>query len=239
MKVYDTILTAYQNQQPLLAVLIDPEKTQPDQAEALCAQLKGTPVTHLLVGGSTFQGPHLEELVVQLKKASGLPVLLFPGDYAQITEAADGILFLSLLSGRNPEYLIEQQVKAAPLLHQSNLEILPTGYLLIESGTETAVQRVSGTQPLARNNSHHAAMTALAGQLLGKKLIYLEAGSGAQHAVPLEMIATVAQTLAIPLIVGGGIRSFAQIQAAHQAGATMVVIGTAFEENPNFFNPAP
>lgn len=236
MKVYDTILSAYQNQQPLLAVLIDPEKTQPEQADALCAQLKETPVTHLLVGGSTFQGPHLEELVLQLKKASGLPVLLFPGDYAQITEAADGILFLSLLSGRNPEYLIEQQVKAAPLLHHSNLEILPTGYLLIESGAETAVQRVSGTLPLARNNPQHAAMTALAGQLMGKKLIYLEAGSGAQQAVPLEMITTVAQTLAIPLIVGGGIRSMAQIQAAHQAGATMVVIGTAFEENPHFFS---
>lgn len=235
MKVYDTILTAYQNQQPLLAVLIDPEKTQPDHAVALCAQLKGTPVTHLLVGGSTFQGPHLEELVIQLKKTSGLPVLLFPGDCAQITEAADGILFLSLLSGRNPEYLIEQQVKAAPLLQYSNLEVLPTGYLLIESGAETAVQRVSGTQPLARDNAQHAAMTALAGQLLGKKLIYLEAGSGAQHAVPLEMITTVAQTLAIPLIVGGGIRSLIQIQAAHQAGATLVVIGTAFEENPDFF----
>lgn len=235
MKVYDSIFTAYQNQQPLLAVLIDPEKTQPEQVANLCERLHGTPVTHLLVGGSTFEGPHLEALVQELKRASNVPVLLFPGDYAQITEAADGILFLSLLSGRNPEFLIEQQVKAAPLLQHSDLEILPTGYLLIESGTETAVQRVSGTQPLARNNPQHVVMTALAGQLLGKKLIYLEAGSGAQHAVPLEMIATVAQSLAIPLIVGGGIRSFAQIQAAHQAGATMVVIGTAFEENPDFF----
>lgn len=235
MKVYDSIFTAYQNQQPLLAVLIDPEKTQTDQAAALCAQLNETPVTHLLVGGSTFQGPNLDALVRLLKKESRLPVLLFPGDYNQITEAADGILFLSLLSGRNPEYLIEQQVKAAPLLQNSNLEILPTGYLLIESGSETAVQRVSGTQPMARNNAQHAAMTALAGQFLGKKLIYLEAGSGAQQPVPLEMIATVAQTLAIPLIVGGGIRSMAQIQAAHQAGATMVVVGTAFEENPDFF----
>lgn len=235
MKVYDSILTAYHTQQPLLAVLIDPEKTQPEQVANLCERLKGSPVTHLLVGGSTFQGPHLEELVTQLKHESELPVLLFPGDYAQITEAADGILFLSLLSGRNPEYLIEQQVKAAPLLQHTSLEVIPTGYLLIESGTETAVQRVSGTQPLARNNPQHVAMTALAGQLLGKKMIYLEAGSGAQHAVPLDMVTTVAQSLAIPLIVGGGIRSFEQIQAAHKAGATLVVIGTAFEENPDFF----
>jgi putative glycerol-1-phosphate prenyltransferase len=235
MKVYDSIFTAYQNQQPLLAVLVDPEKTQPEQAVALCKQIKNTPVTHLLVGGSTFQGSHLEELVIQLKNESGLPVLLFPGDYAQITEAADGILFLSLLSGRNPEYLIEQQVKAAPLLNQSNLEILPTGYLLIDSGVETAVQRVSGTPPMPRDNTHAVAMTALAGQLLGKKLIYLEAGSGAQQPVPLEMITAVTQILKIPTIVGGGIRSWSQIQAAYQAGATLVVIGTAFEENPEFF----
>jgi phosphoglycerol geranylgeranyltransferase len=145
-------------------------------------------------------------------------------------------LFLSLLSGRNPDYLIGHQVIAAPILKQSDLEIISTGYILIESGNETAVARVSKTNPVARSNGDLVLATAQAGEMLGNKLIYLEAGSGAQQAVPFEMIALVAQNLEIPLIVGGGIVDLQGIQKAYAAGADLVVIGTAFEKDFNFFN---
>ena len=165
-----------------------------------------------------------------------MPILLFPGNPSQISDKADGILFLTLLSGRNPDYLIEHQVNAVPILNKTNLEVISTGYILIESGNETAVERVSQTKPLDRNNSEYALQTAQAGEFIGNKIIYLEAGSGAQLAVPTEMIALVSQNIKIPLIVGGGIRSKAEIEKAYNAGADLVVIGTAFENDINFFN---
>ena len=165
-----------------------------------------------------------------------MPILLFPGNSSQISQEADGILFLQLLSGRNPDYLIEHQIDAVPILEKTKLEIISTGYILIESGSETAVERVSKTKPLDRNKNDYAAQTAKAGALIGNKLIYLEAGSGAQKAVPLEMISTVAKRISVPLIVGGGIRSKDGIDAAYTAGADMVVIGTAFENDINFFD---
>ncbi|PKP18129.1 MAG: geranylgeranylglyceryl/heptaprenylglyceryl phosphate synthase, partial [Bacteroidetes bacterium HGW-Bacteroidetes-23] len=161
---------------------------------------------------------------------------LFPGNPSQISTFADGILFLSLLSGRNPDYLIEHHVNAVSLLKNTSLEIISTGYILIESGSETAVERISKTKPLDRNNVEYVCQTAKAGEYLGNKLIYLEAGSGAKLAVPLEMIKAVSQEISIPLIVGGGIRSQKAIQDAFDAGADLVVIGTAFENDTNFFN---
>jgi phosphoglycerol geranylgeranyltransferase len=165
-----------------------------------------------------------------------LPIVLFPGNPSQISDKADAILFLSLISGRNPDYLIEHQVKAAPILKQTDLEVISTGYILIESGNETAVERVSKTKPLDRNNIGYVIQTAQAGEMLGNKLIYLEAGSGAKHAVALEMIKKVAQSIEIPLVVGGGIVDLQGIQKAYDAGADLVVIGTAFENDLNFFN---
>lgn len=162
--------------------------------------------------------------------------MLFPGDASQISNHADGILFLSLLSGRNPDYLIGYQVKAAPILKKLQLEIIPTGYILIESGSQTAVERVSQTKPLDGNNLDLVLATALAGEMLGNKLIYLEAGSGAQKAVSQEIIKLVAQNTNIPLIVGGGITDQEGIQKAYDSGADLVVIGTAFERDNNFFN---
>ena len=141
-----------------------------------------------------------------------------------------------LLSGRNPDYLIEQQIEAVPILEKTNLEIISTGYILIESGSETAVERISKTKPLSRKNPDYVAQTAKAGELIGNKLMYLEAGSGAKKAVPTEMIKTVAGKISIPLIVGGGIRSKKEIEEAFEAGADLVVIGTAFENNSNFFD---
>ncbi|MNE40247.1 geranylgeranylglyceryl phosphate synthase-like protein [compost metagenome] len=164
-----------------------------------------------------------------------MPVILFPGDPSQISPKADGILFLSLLSGRNPDYLIEYQVQAAPILKKTNLEVISTGYILIESGNETAVARVSKTKPLSRENLELVLATAQAGEMLGNQLIYLEAGSGAKQPVPTEMIELISQNIEIPVIVGGGIVDLQGIQKAYKAGADLVVIGTAFENNSRFF----
>ncbi|MNQ61979.1 geranylgeranylglyceryl phosphate synthase-like protein [compost metagenome] len=182
-----------------------------------------------------MQATILEDLIAQLKQKTNLPVVIFPGDPSQISPQADAILFLSLLSGRNPDYLIEYQVQAAPILKKTNLEVISTGYILIESGNETAVARVSKTKPLNRENLDLVLATAQAGEMLGNKLMYLEAGSGAKNAVPLKMIQLIAQNIEIPIIVGGGIVDLHGIQNAYKAGADLVVIGTAFENDSHFF----
>lgn len=235
MMLYDIILLAKKQKQKLLAILIDPDKVTIDSILILTEKINKSSATHILIGGSSFEGNHLDELIIKLKSQTKLPILLFPGHSSQISAEADGILFLQLLSGRNPDYLIEHQVNAVPILEKTNLEVISTGYILIESGSETAVERVSKTKPLDRNNSDYVSQTAKAGEFIGNKLIYLEAGSGAQKAVPVEMISKVALRIYIPLIVGGGIRSKKAIEDAYEAGADMVVIGTAFENDINFF----
>ena len=234
--LYSNILQAKKDNRKLLAILIDPEKVSVEQVVVLSEKIKASPATHIFVGGSTFNGTHLDDLIALLKNETQLPVLIFPGHPSQISNEADGILFLSLLSGRNPEYLIEHHINSVEALEKSNLEIIPTGYLLIDGGKETAVQRVSQTQPIENNNIELAYKTAKAGEFLGKKLIYLEAGSGANHHVSLDMIRFVSQNIHIPLIVGGGIRSMQTIQEVYEAGADLVVIGTAFENDSNFFS---
>ena len=233
--LYKQILNSKTNNQKLLAILIDPEKVSIEEVLILSDKIKASPATHIFVGGSTFSGSNLDQLIAILKKETQLPFLIFPGHPSQISNEADGILFLSLLSGRNPEYLIEHHINSVEALEKSNLEIIPTGYLLIDGGKETAVLRVSQTQPIEQNNIELAYKTAKAGEFLGKKLIYLEAGSGANQHVSLEMIRYISQNIKIPLIVGGGIRSMNTIQEIYDAGADLVVIGTAFENNPNFF----
>lgn len=232
MTLYQDISTSQTLRKPLLAILIDPDKFVVEYAFAKAYLEKIPPqATHFLVGGSSDASQHIAAVVRILKELSTLPVMLFPGDYTQITPEADGILFLSLLSGRNPEYLIGQQVKGASYIQKSNLEVIPTGYILIDGGKETAVQRVSNTVPMSQNDINAIVHTALAGQYLGKKCIYLEAGSGAQYSVSVKIIKAVREAIDIPLIVGGGIRSQKVMQDAYHAGATMVVIGTAFEED--------
>ncbi len=234
--VYNNILQAIAKGEKLLAILIDPDKFSVENVKRFILKVEASKATHIFVGGSTVEAGITEQLVIEIKKYSTLPVVLFPGDVTQITNHADVLLFLSLISGRNPEYLIEKQVQAVSKLRQTNLEIIPTGYLLIESGKETAVQRVTGTKPMSRTNIDNVVNTAKAGELLGMKLIYLEAGSGAKYPVPANVIHSVKQELQIPLIVGGGIRSEKQLAEAYLAGANMVVIGTAFEEDETFFN---
>ena len=236
MSIYQQIVKSKLESKKLLAILIDPDKVSIENVSNLIQKINQSPATHIFVGGSSFEGTHLDELITELKAKINLPIVLFPGNPSQISDKADGILFLTLLSGRNPDYLIEHQVNAVPILNKTNLEIISTGYILIESGNETAVERVSQTKPLDRNNTEYALQTAQAGTLIGNKLIYLEAGSGAKLSVPKEMISLVSQNIKVPLIVGGGIRTKHEMDTAFHSGADMVVIGTAFENDINFFN---
>jgi putative glycerol-1-phosphate prenyltransferase len=233
-QIYKDILQAKTEQRKLLAILLDPDKLEVNSIKALVSKINTSPASHVFVGGSSVANHQTEYIVTEIKKYTTLPVILFPGDSNQVTNTADGLLFLTLLSGRNPEYLIEQHIKAVPLLQKSNLEIIPTGYILINGGIETAVQKVSKTTPIERDNIQLAIHTALAGQYSGKQLIYLEAGSGAKSPVLTKMISEVSKSLNIPLIVGGGIRTNTQIQDAYNAGANIVVIGTAIEKNDAF-----
>ncbi|MGL5111611.1 MAG: geranylgeranylglyceryl/heptaprenylglyceryl phosphate synthase [Flavobacterium sp.] len=236
--IYNEILQAKTENRKLLAILLDPDKINLEDVPFLIEKIIASPATHIFIGGSHVTNNIIDELILMVKKVTKLPILLFPGNPSQLSIHADGILFLSLLSGRNPDFLIEHQVKAAPILKATTLEIIPTSYLLIESGTETAVARVSKTQPISRRAMDTVCNTALAGQMLGHQLIYLEAGSGAQLAVSQEMIRKVADYTSIPLLVGGGITSGEGIQKAFDAGADLVVIGTAFEKNSSFFDTA-
>ena len=233
--IYQQIIQAKIDGQKLLAILLDPDKIVWENLDHLLLKINQSPATHIFVGGSIVRTTILEDLMTALKQKTNLPVIIFPGDPSQISSQADAILFLSLLSGRNADYLIEYQVQAAPILKKTNLEVISTGYILIESGNETAVARVSKTQPLDRQDLNLVLATAQAGEMLGNKLVYLEAGSGAKQSVPLEMIQLIAQNIEIPIIVGGGIANLKGIQQAYNAGADLVVIGTAFENNSHFF----
>ena len=234
--IYNHILKSKANNEKLLAILLDPDKIVWNNLGLLIEKINQSPATHIFIGGSLVETNILNKLIPKMKENCSLPIVLFPGNPSQISDQADAILFLSLISGRNPDFLIEHQVKAATILKQTQLEIISTGYILVESGTETAVERVSKTTPLDRDNSELALATAQAGEMLGHKLIYLEAGSGARQAVPIEMIQLVTNNIKIPLIVGGGILDLQGIQKAYDSGADLVVIGTAFEKDVDFFN---
>jgi len=232
--IYEDIIQAKKADQKLIAVLIDPDKIERTHIPEFFKKVHKSIITHVFIGGSTDEEKKMGMVTKTIKQHTNLPVLIFPGSHEQITEAADGILFLSLLSGRNPEYLIEQQIQSVSKLMEADLEIIPTGYILIDGDVETAVQRVSKTQPISQEEKTVILHTALAGEFSGKKLIYLEAGSGAKKMIKPEIIQKVSDQLKIPLIVGGGIRSKKQLNAVFNAGADLVVIGTAFEENEAF-----
>lgn len=233
--ILQDILKAKSQGKKLLAILLDPDKINWDRLELLFDKVNRSKATHILVGGSSVAENLTDILVSQLKQNTRLPVVLFPGDYGQITAKADALLFLSLVSGRNPEYLITQQIKAAPILQKANIEVIPTSYILIESGNQTAVARVSNTRPIPQNNVELILHTAQAGAYLGHQLTYLEAGSGAKTTVSEEIISAISRGVSTALIVGGGIRTQKQIDQAYRAGADMVVVGTIFEENIDFF----
>ena len=233
--IYKNIQDSINKGERLLAVLIDPDKFSFKNTCSFMEKVNSSLATHIFVGGSTVNDNATSLLVSEIKKHTSLPIVLFPGDVTQITNKADALLFLSLLSGRNPEYLIGKHVEAVSKLRNVRLEVLSTGYILIEGGKKTAVEIVTATKSMPRDNIQNIVDTAKAGQLLGMKLIYLEAGSGAKESLTSDIISSVKNELKIPLIVGGGIRSKVQLKNAYAAGADLVVIGTAFEDDELFF----
>ena len=214
----------------MFAVLVDPDKHDKEAVRAIGKSSERGIIDFILVGGSLVSGS-VDETVALLKNTTDLPVLLFPGNVLQISPRADGILLLSLISGRNPEFLIGNHVIAAPLLRRTKLEIIPTGYILIENGRTTSVEYMSNTKPIPADKIDLAVATAIAGEMLGHKLIYLEAGSGAKESVNNQMITEVRAQINIPLIVGGGLHTPDQIREAYRAGADIIVVGSAIEQD--------
>ena len=237
MEVMHYISAAKAEQRKLFAWLVDPEKAESSgqwlvgsgqRADSEAVEL---PNMLIFVGGSSG-GEQTEKVVKQLKAQYDVPVVLFPGNVRQVTSEADALLFLSLLSGRNAEMLVGQQVRAAEAVRQAGIETIPMGYILVDGGRESAVARVSGTQPIAQEAVDEIVQTAMAAEMMGKQLVYLEAGSGALEPVRAEVIRAVRATISCPLIVGGGIRSTEAMQRAYDAGADIVVVGNWLEEHP-------
>lgn len=217
-----------------LAILVDPDKSSANHIKTLCDHAAMAKADFFLVGGSLLTDGSMDETVSELKKSTTLPIIIFPGSSSQISNLADGILFLSLLSSRNPEMLIGQQVISAPYLRKTDLEVISTAYLLIDSGQQTTASYISNSQPIPANKSEIAACTALAGEYMGMNLIYLDGGSGAKNPVSAEMISKVKSYTTKPLIIGGGINTIEKASNALNAGADVIVVGNAIEQDPNF-----
>ncbi len=222
----------FKSQGKKLAVLIDPGKMRQDKLALVVKEAQKHKVDFFLIGGSIIS-EKIDKTVDFVKNNSSLPVVLFPGSVYQLSDKADAILFLSLISGRNPEFLIGNHVVAAPFLKQAGVEVIPTGYVLIDGGRKTSVEYMSNTQAIPSNKPDIVTATAMAGEMLGMSLMYLEAGSGADMPVNENLIKNVKQNINIPLIVGGGMRSEKQVIKACNAGADIIVTGTAFEKAPN------
>ncbi len=229
--IYTQFFDFYNSNHKAFAILIDPDKCTSMHLDRIISICKTIKVDFIFVGGSLISENSLQEVVSRIKSNIDLPILLFPGASTHISNDADGILFLSLLSGRNADFLIGQQVLATPTLAKSNLEVISTAYLLIDGGKSTTVSYVSNTVPIPNDKPEIAAITALAGQYLGMKVVFLDAGSGATYPVSPKTIAMVKSNISLPLIVGGGIKSMAQVELAWQAGADIVVVGTAIEND--------
>lgn len=213
------------------AVLVDPDKTE--QLPALLREAKIHPPDFFFIGGSLLTNGHLDSCIRQIREHSDVPVVLFPGSAMQVSAAADALLLLSVISGRNADLLIGRHVLAAPAVKQSRLEVIPTGYMLVESGKATTVSYITNTQPIPRDKDNIAAVTALAGEQLGLKAIYLEAGSGAEMPVPVSMVKYVRAAIDIPLITGGGLRRPEDLTERLAAGADLVVVGNILEQRPS------
>ncbi len=231
--IYDRFYSAHRNRKKCLALLIDPDNTSREHLEKLKTWIDQCRVDFIFVGGSLLKEDNLDLCLTFVKENFQIPSVLFPGDVFQINSRADGILFLSLISGRNPELLIGKHVIAAPYIRRSKLEVIPTGYILVDGGRPTTVSYMSQTSPIPRDKPEIAGSTASAGELLGLRVIYLDAGSGARDAVSAAMIRQVKKDTDIPLIVGGGIRSGAQAREMCEAGADILVVGNAVEKDPS------
>src|SRR6516164_3745862 len=231
--IYQSLLSKKKKGQKSFAVLIDPDKVNAGELDELTELAVNAAVDYLLVGGSLVISNQLDEVVQRIKRNCSIPVILFPGTPSQVSKYADGLLYLSLISGRNPELLIGQHVISAPFVRNSGLEIISTGYMVIDGGAPTTVSYITNASPLPRDKYEIAICTAMAGEMLGMKLIYMDAGSGARHAIQEEMIATVAKTIEVPLVVGGGIREPEKAYRNGKAGADLIVVGNAIEKDPS------
>lgn len=228
----ETVYSQLSTTRSQLAVLIDPDNQTPDSLRDMAARINAARVDMVLVGGSLLLEDRFEETIRILKKETAVPVVIFPGNNYQVSRSADALLLLSLISGRNPEYLIGQHVVAAPHIRESGLEVIPTGYMLIDGGRVSTTSYMTQTVPIPQDKADIAVATAIAGELLGLRAIYLEAGSGAKSSIPVEMLQVVRRAVSIPLITGGGIRTPEQAEALAQAGSNLIVVGNILEKQP-------
>ncbi len=215
------------------AVLIDPDKVDAKKLDELVKLGLDAQVDYFFVGGSLVISTHLDEVVQHIKAACSIPVVLFPGSPSQLSKYADALLYLSLISGRNPELLIGQHVISAPVVKQSGVEIMPTGYMVIDGGAPTTVSYISNAAPIPADKNEIAMCTAMAGEMLGMKLIYMDAGSGARRPITESMIEMVASHIEAPLIIGGGITDPEKAYRNCKAGADVIVVGNAIEKDPS------
>ncbi|MCW3126260.1 MAG: geranylgeranylglyceryl/heptaprenylglyceryl phosphate synthase [Bacteroidetes bacterium] len=227
-----TVFSLLDTPKTLLSVLVDPDNQTEKSLHKMAEEIVSCKVDLVLVGGSLLLEDHFEKAISILKKNTSIPVVIFPGNNYQISRAADAILLLSLISGRNPEYLIGQHVVAAPQIRESGLEVIPTGYMLIDGGRISTTSYMTQTVPIPHDKADIAVATAMAGEMLGLRSIYMEAGSGARNSVSIEMLKAVKKAVSIPVIVGGGIRTPEQAEELTQAGANMIVVGNILEKQP-------
>lgn len=231
----EAALKILNNQAKKIAILIDPDKVNStDELIQLIAKINFINPTFIFVGGSTVEVDDFQNSVKIIKKHSEIPLILFPGAHHQVSGDADGILFLSLISGRNPDFLIGHQIESAHVLKKMNIEVIPTGYVLIDGGKTSTVSYVSQTTPIPSDQINIAVKTVIAGEMLGLKSIFLDAGSGAKNPISPQMIQSIRSNTKLPLIIGGGIKTKEQIEAAYNAGADLVVIGNRIEEDTDF-----
>ena len=233
MDLYKSILVSKNQGKKLFAILIDPDKQKNSDLLLIIKNANKSKVNYFFVGGSLLINDNLNDCIKTIKENSKIPVILFPGNTMQINPKADGILFLSLISGRNPDLLIGKQVISAPILKQTELEIISTGYMLIDSGKATTASYMSNTVPIPREKNAIATSTAIAGQYLGMKLIYMDGGSGAEQPITSDMIKQVSNFIDIPLIIGGGICNAKKAIENCKAGADLIVVGNAIEKDPS------
>lgn len=232
MAIYESMVEAKANNEKKFAMLIDPDKVRIREIDRIVERAQQAGVDYFFVGGSLIVNNGLDECLSEIRKRCSIPLILFPGDSYQLSYRADAILFLSLISGRNAELLIGKHVITAPYLRLSPLEVISCGYLLIDGGVPTTVSYMSNTQPIPSDKDDIAVCTALAGEMLGLKLMYLEAGSGAVIPVTKSIIESVSQAISVPLIVGGGIDSAEKALTNVKAGADIIVVGNAIEKDP-------
>ncbi|WP_460762784.1 phosphoglycerol geranylgeranyltransferase [Niabella terrae] len=231
MNIYNSLIEKKRDARKSFAVLVDPDEISPSSLDQLVQLGVDAGVDYFFVGGSLVISSHLDEVVQQIKASCSIPVVLFPGSASQISKYADALLYLSLISGRNPELLIGQHVVSAPFVKKSGLEIIPTGYIVVDGGAPTTVSYISNASPIPSNKNDIAMCTAMAGEMLGMKLIYMDAGSGAKMPIGESMIHAVAQHVDVPVIVGGGITDPEKAYLNCKNGADVIVVGNAIEKD--------